>query len=136
MELMNRQTNKDPFLAPPTKAEVDRFQKTNRGGPTKEHLNLDVTGYKTRSKWNQAGALIVAQEYVGREYSICKKTEVVQNFVLRHIPALIRQYTMLSSENFNSVIRAKVDRQVERDTRNSRRKGVGKTSTIKLLIHG
>ena len=124
MELMNRETNKDPFPLPPSKGDVDRFQKTNRGGPTKEHLNLDVTGYKMRSRWNQAGALIVACEYVGREYSMSKKIQVVQNFVLRHIPALVKQYKVLSSENSNSVVRAKVDRQVERDSRNSRRKAV------------
>ena len=124
MELMNRETNKDPFPLPPTKVEVERFQKTNHGGPTREHLNLDVTGYKIRSKWNQTGALIIANEYVGREYSMCKKVGTVQNFVLRHIPALVRQYTMQASENENSVVRAKMDRQAERDSRNSRRKGV------------
>lgn len=124
MELMNRDTNKDPFPLPPTKGEVDKFQKTSRDGPRGQPLNLDVTGYKMRSRWNQEGALIVAREYVGREYCICKKVQVVQSFVLRHIPALVRQYTMLSSENSNSVIRAKVDQQAERDSRNSRRKGV------------
>ena len=68
MELMGRDTNKDPFPTPPTKIEVDRFQKTNQGGPTEAILRLDVTGYKLRSRWNQTGALIVAREYIARDY--------------------------------------------------------------------
>ena len=91
MELMNRDTNKDPFPTPPSKVEVDRFQKTNQGGPTKDILRLDVTGYRMHSRWNQTGALIIAREYIARDYSIIKKLKIVQDFVLRHIPALVRQ---------------------------------------------
>ena len=129
MELMNRDTNKDPFPTPPSKIEVDRFQKTNQGGPTQDLLRLDVTGYRIQSRWNQTGALIVAREYITRDYSLSKKLKVVQGFVLRHIPALVRQYKAMGSNTSDPVVREQVDRQTERDSRNSRRRGVRTVKT-------
>lgn len=133
MELLDRENNKSPFPPPPSKASVDLMESKNLGGPTKEQLRLDVTGYKVKSKWNRAGAKIIAREYIKREGSLTQDLAIVQECVLRHIPALIIQYNSLGLENANSVIRANVTQAAERNLRNSRRKGV-RTETNWVVI--
>lgn len=129
---MGRDTNKDPFPEPPSKALVDEFEISKRGGPTRAHLNLDVTGYKVRSKWNQQGALVIAREYASKDHCINTNLSVLREYVLKHIPALVKQYKALQLEDANSVVRTNVARATEANIRNNRRKGV-RTRLIQQL---
>ncbi|KAK7678502.1 hypothetical protein QCA50_018563 [Cerrena zonata] len=124
MFLMGRDTKKSPFPKPPTKKEVDLVEKTKRGGPTKENFNLDVMGYRKRSLWNQRGALILARLYVETKDCITDDVRVVQEQVLRHIPALVRQYELINVDHMEPRQQERLEKNFVRDIRNSRCKSV------------
>lgn len=124
MLLMGRDSKTSPFPKQPSQNQVDAVEQNKTGGPTAQNFNLDVTGYRPRSRWNQNGALVLARLYVNTDTALTSDLRVVQEQVLRHIPALIKQYKTLNQDTSDPKVREKVEKNIERDARNSRRKVV------------
>ena len=129
MVLMKRDSKDAPFPKPPSKKQVENYEKTRAGGPTVENFNLDITGHRQRRRWNKKGARIVANLYVKAGH-ICVTTdvEVVQEHVLRHIPCLVKQYKSINQDQQDPEVQAELERNVARDARNTRRNAVSRVT--------
>lgn len=94
---MDRKLETDPFPPLPTPAEMRRYEKSGRGGPTLQPFRLNVSGRNACCKWNKRGALIAAHAYTNQEpgQRLTGDVDLVQKLILTHIRALGIQYQNL-----------------------------------------
>lgn len=123
MAKTKRADKRAPFLAPPTKDEVDNFRVTGLNGPTLNHLNFDVTGFSIRSGWNKECASILAEAYVTSQGAIETDRAKVIAAIMSHIPALVKQYARMNPSS-DPKVRAKSAAETIANARAARRRNV------------
>jgi hypothetical protein len=121
--LMKRPTNNSPFINLPSEDEVQRFDRTKKGGPTKKSFRIALTTTPA-SSWNKRAADIFAQDFVASGSYASNDQVLVQKLFLVHLGHLINQYKTTLKRQVNSEPTQSDLDQAEMEAQSQRRRSV------------